>query len=205
MTISTLQVYHVLMYQREVKSLLHDNPERMDQPDSIIAAGDLQDICRSLDYCLRLAEDTIIHPYGSLSLYEERFYNSHLKGWILHTPPNNDTDYAIAMDLTSQHNIFLLSSWQYAAGIKTQIQDYPLNASVPRIRENYYFRELPNNSVSAGEFTKLQLSVPIEATIKDPHFEDIIDELSAEYHKFTLHSLYKVNKIMRVLRGDDVA
>ena len=194
------------MSSKETNSLLNNMPERFDGPDVILAAGDIKDICSALQATLESLEDTVLHPYGRLSLFEEHTSSGYFKGWLLQTPVINDVDVALMVHSTNTERIHLLSAWEYAPHAKVQLPESHKPTIIPHVRENYSIRERPNNRFFAEEYSSIENmeifteNNPQIDTNPQKEFENIIED----YSLFTLYGLYKVNKLMRLLRADDV-
>ncbi|MBA3758532.1 hypothetical protein H0X10_02780 [Candidatus Saccharibacteria bacterium] len=196
------------MNGRETYSLLHENPERHDKPDAELPAADIRDTSDALQATLRSLDELILHPNGSLSLYEEKIAGVHLKGWILRSPVTNTTDISLAVHSDNTRRIHYLSAWEYAPGAKQIAVDAPDSVVLPRIQEIYFFSESPDAKFTAVDFTKID-NMPMScasANSLDQNEAASFTEVVADYGVFTLYSLYKVNKLLEVLRiGDELA
>lgn len=190
---------------REAVSPLNEQPELWDaKPDMQLSQDSLVDVCRVLSDTAILLGEPVQHPGGSVSEYVEHIAGIRFSGWILQRPPACSTDIALTIG-QSLHTVqaYTLSSIEYAEGAKVALGDEGVRTQ-PLLREQFVFLDMRTDRRIEWLSRLSYNNMPM------PDVEPRLDELQMEMmrnarvdiDRFSIYSLYKINKLLDCLRTD---
>jgi hypothetical protein len=194
------------MIHRETESpLLGGNRDLWDlQPDLLMSQAYQQEIVDVLGDTELLLGTMPEHSGGMLTQFEEHVGNTRFVGYLLQTAPIFNQDVSLTRAYSGTGDIiYALTAWEYADGAKAVLGETNVVVS-PRIEDKHIFIDRRPDGVIEylARLAYQNVISPSEATTLSPDEQKKVYDTKVDFDQFSIYSLYKINKLLNILRAD---
>lgn len=144
------------------------------------------------------------HASGNLVPFDERVGQSKLTGFLLQTPPIFNQNVSLTRAFDGEGDaVYALTSWEYADGAKAVMGDDRV-IIMPHLEEKYVLTDRrPGQDVEYQSFIAYHnAGQAVQEASLPPLEEAKIADSIVDLELFSIYSLYKINKLLNVLRTD---
>lgn len=173
-------------------------------PDLPMAQGYLQETVDVLADTELLLGAHLVHKGGTLDSYIEWVGKTRFEGVMLKTPPIFNQDVSLTRAFSEAGDrMYALTGWDYAEGSKAIFGEERI-AGEPRVEDKHVFidRRPSRNVEYLVRITFQNVDAPVDETTLSDEQQKILYGTKVDMDQFSIYSLYKINKLLNVIRAD---